>query len=451
MLICGQLMLPDTDQRVRLSPGSLRIEGQRIVEVMEGEVLPAADLGGPDAIICPGFIDAHVHLPQFGIVGAQGLALMDWLEQVTLPAERRWADSAVARADTGQAIGRMLAHGTTGFAAYTTVHAQSTAGAIDVARQAGVRAWIGQALMDRPLPPEALPDLPPDSSPDLLSEAATASGQASARLWRPTQQLIDETAELLTHYPAGGRVAAAVTPRFAPGCSMELMQGVAALAHEHEALIQTHLAETQHESRLVAELFDGPRYAEVYKVAGLLGRRSVLGHGVHLEAQDHALLAHAGSVIAHCPTANRFLMSGEMDWWATRQADVRIALGSDIGAGYAVSMVHVARAMIETAMGLKARSADRPEESVPRAAHAWWQITAGNADALNWPDAGQLMAGNLADLVILDPAQGAWGPVPSLIHDPLVALLWNWDARWIRHIVLCGEIRPFESGRGGLA
>ena len=58
-----------------------------------------------------------------------------------------------------------------------------------------------------------------------------------------------------------------------------------------------------------------------------------------------SLLADSKSVIAHCPLANSFLRSGTMDRIKLRSAGVRMALGSDIGAGYETSMVRVGRAL----------------------------------------------------------------------------------------------------------
>ena len=64
MVITGHLILPDGAGRIRLAPGSLIVDGGRIVEVSEGSLNASADIGGDDYIISPGFIDTHMHLPQ---------------------------------------------------------------------------------------------------------------------------------------------------------------------------------------------------------------------------------------------------------------------------------------------------------------------------------------------------------------------------------------------------
>lgn len=406
MRIAGWLMLPgqtgEGADAVRLSPGWLGVEDGHIAEVVEGELPGGCEMGGEGFVVLPGLIDAHVHLSQFGIIGAHGLGLMDWLERVTYPAELAWADSKIAQAQAEAAIDRMLGCGTTGFAAYTTVHRSGAEAAIEAARSAGVRAHIGQVLMDHGAP---------------------------AGLCRPAEQLIDESAALLEAYPPGERVSAAVTPRFAPTCSAELLAAAGRLAAEHGALIQTHLAETQQECEQVRGLFGCDSYTDVYQEAGLVTDRSVFGHGIYIEDDALSVLAGAGAAIAHCPTANRFLMSGRLNRKRALGAGVGVALGNDIGAGYEVSMVRVAREMVLTAAEVSG--------TVVTAAEAWHAVTAGNASALGWPDGGRIEAGCPGDLVVVEPAVGLGA---GLANDPLSAMLFGWDDRWVQATLLRGRV-----------
>lgn len=401
MRIAGQLLLEGDHEHARLAPGAVTVRDGAIVSVDEGDADGPCELGGPDCLISPGFIDAHVHLPQFDTIGAHGLPLLDWLDGVTFPAERRWVDADYAAGMTRRVARQLVRHGTTAVCAYSSVHAAATAAAIATLEQSGVRGAVGQAMSDR-------------HAPDDLVGA--------------THRLLDETAALLERRPASGRVAAAITPRFAVSCSGDLLAGAGRLAAEHpQAVVQTHLSETLRECELVSELFDGQGYVEVYRRAGLLTPRSLMGHAIHLSDEERTTLRDAGAVAAHCPTANSFLRSGAMAWATARSADQRIALGSDIGGGYERSMVRVARAMVETASAIG--------EPYPSARHAWWSITAGNADATGLNDAGRLVVGAPADLVVVRP-DVPWLDPPV---DPLATLLWSWDDRWIDAVVARGE------------
>lgn len=421
MLIAGQLLLdasPAVEDaaihrgdlligRSRIAPGMVRIRDGRIEEVIEGELSPKADAGGSQYLLSPGFVDTHLHLPQFDMIGAHGLPLLQWLSNVTFRAEAKWADADYAAAMALRAVSQCFSFGTTAICAYASVHHEATTAALRVARDAGMRGVIGQVLMDQ---------------------------QAPDSLCRPASQLIDETTKLLDQFPPGSPMAAAVTPRFAITCSAELLGEAGRLAHEKLAVVQTHLAETIPECQRVSELFGGMSYVDVYDRAGLMGERSLFGHGIYLNEADRNNLAKRRSMIAHCPTANSFLRSGTMQRETLVNDKVAITLGSDIGAGYERSMVRVGRAMIEAAASLT--------EKHPDAATAWHAITTGNANHLGWTDIGRITPGASADLVLIKPN------IPWLDRtvDPLSQLMFAWDDRWIEKTFVRGDLVFQSSG-----
>ena len=198
LIIAGQLLREVAAGSCGLVPGFVVVQGEEITDVVEGEIPLSADVGSQQALICPGFIDTHLHLPQFDIIGAHGLGLMDWLSRVTFPAEERWADSSVAASMTRQATQKLLASGTTAFAGYATVHHDATRAAMQCVESLGMKAAIGQVLMNR---------------------------NSTAALCRSTSQLLQEASALADAFPANGRVEFAVTPRFAVACTEDLLVG----------------------------------------------------------------------------------------------------------------------------------------------------------------------------------------------------------------------------------
>ncbi len=411
MIIAGTLLLPgdgsDTGPPLRLSEGWVRTDAGRIVEVHEGNLPATFDLGGEGCLVSPGFIDTHLHLPQFDLIGAHGLSLLDWLEQVTFPAESQWADAEYAEDMTERVLDQLIAVGTTGFAAYATVHHESTRRALAASARRGFRAIVGQVLIDQ---------------------------QAPEFMRRPMETCLDETESLLNDWPSdpslrgqGNRVCTAVTPRFAVTCSAELLRAAGELARRHDAYVQTHLAEMKPELEVVTRLHGGPNYTSVYHRAGLLTPKTILGHCIYLDDDERTLIAESGSIAAHCPTANSFLRSGTMDRRRCRDMNMRLALGSDIGGGYERSMIRVARAMIEASFYVN--------QAPPTPAEAWWQATAGNADSLGWHNTGRLSEGAEADLVVLKP------DVPWLkAHNPLGMVMFAYDDRWLQATVINGEL-----------
>ena len=44
-----------------------------------------------DSLLLPGFVDTHIHYCQTDVIASGGRQLLDWLEDYTFPAERRFA------------------------------------------------------------------------------------------------------------------------------------------------------------------------------------------------------------------------------------------------------------------------------------------------------------------------------------------------------------------------
>lgn len=393
-----------------IRPGQVLIEDGRIARVGGWNTIGKADLGHEDALISPGFIDAHAHLPQFDCIGIDGRTLLDWLHAAVFPTEARWADTDHAAASASRAGRRMLAAGTTGVCAYATVHHASAQAAIRVLGSLGLRGCVGQVLMDQ---------------------------QAPAELLRPADQLIREAATLV----GDGRIMPSVTPRFAVSCSPDLLNRAGELARTTGWMVQTHLSEMREECEIATRLHDAKEYTDIYARAGLLTDRTLLAHGIYLSTREQTLIAETGAIIAHCPTANLFLQAGLMDRSRYLNAGLRISLGSDVAGGPDPCMVRVARAMIETA---KTRRMADGTTRVPMPGEAWRQITLGNAEAIGWHDAGRLDAGAAADVLVIDPrigeregfAQPNWTRSP----DPLSLLMYGWDERWITGRVVGGRV-----------
>lgn len=394
MLIQGRLLV---DPEAPPMPGYLRIEADRIAQVSEGDPPSKPDAGDAETIITPAFVDAHLHFPQLDIVGCDGLTLLDWLRRVVYPAEARWREGAVAEREARLAVRRLVRSGTLGCAAFLSSHQGALAAAAKVLRELPLRAIVGRVLMDRDAPEELL--------------------------FAPERRYFEAPVD------APARMRTASTPRFALSCTAEAL----AIAGEsgRGGFVQTHLAETMAEVERAMALF--PRavnYAAIYDSFGLLHERTLLAHCLHLSDDEWRLIAKRRSVVIHCPQANTFLQSGLFDLDAAREHGVRLALGSDLGAGCDTAMPRVARAMIETAKLRKLTIAIKAH--VPTPAEAWRLITSGNAEALGFDDAGKLEVGAVADLLLLR--------APFTIDKHLLGrLIHTWEDDYIACRILAGK------------
>lgn len=334
----------------------------------------------------PGLVDAHCHLPQYPAVAADGGELLPWLKRNIFPLERRFRGES-ARRLSRLFFTELAAHGTTAAAVYLSVYADSAHAAFEEGERSGLRLVMGKVMMDR------------GSYDDAFARTHPRESRPHASL-RESDELCARW-----HGAAGGRLRYAYTPRFALSCSEGLMRAAAAEAARRGAFVQTHLSENAGEVAAVKRAFPGANsYADVYARAGLLGPRTLLGHGVWLSDAERRALAGSGSTLVHCPTSNAFLESGVMDLPAARLAGCRVALGSDVAGGPTLDLFEVMRQSVFAQRLAKAHGLFKtPPKATPL--KAFELATLGGARALGLPEgAGTLTPGAPADFVLLDPA-----------------------------------------------
>ncbi len=125
-----------------------------------------------------------------------------------------------------------------------------------------------------------------------------------------------------------------------------------------------------------------------------------------------------------------------MDRERALAAGVRVSLGSDVAGGPDRSMVRVARGMIETGKQVgQSKTASHWADTRCYAPEAWWQITMGNAETIGLRQTGRLEAGGWGNIVVIKPGTAWMGSI-----DPLAAVLYGWDDRWIEATLAGGAV-----------
>ena len=323
-----------------------------------------------DKLIVPGFIDTHIHYPQTDMIASPAPGLLPWLDTYTFPTERRFADPAYAQDTASFFVEELLACGTTTALVYCTVHKESADALFTESEARNLRMVAGKVLMDR-------------NCPEFLRDTA--------------QSGYDDSAELIGRWHNRGRQMYALTPRFAPTSTEAQLEACGVLAREHaDVFIQSHVAENTDEVKWVADLFPGHRsYLDIYDHYGLLRRRAVYGHCIHLDAEDRKRMAQTGTVASHCPTSNLFLGSGLFDFDKADKAGMPIALATDVGGGTSFSMLQTMN---------EAHKVARLTGHHLTATRMFWLATAGAAEALDLADkVGTLAPKSEADFIVLDP------------------------------------------------
>ena len=406
------------DALEHLLDGALCIQNGRILACGQYYVVraafPSAGISDRrDGFILPGFIDIHTHFPQVRIAGELGDSLLEWLERIALPEEAKLSDVEYSRTLAHEFVRALISHGTTTALVFGSHFASATAALFHAAERAGLRLTSGLVLSDRNLRPELL------QTPDTA--------------YRESRSLVDR-------FHGRGRLNYAVIPRFALSASEPMLDVCRALLYEDASLsFTTHINENAREIDQVLRVF--PRaddYLSIYEQFGLIGRRSVLAHNVHVSDPELRRLARYEASIAHCPSSNAALGSGIFPMRRHLDARVRFAMGTDVGAGAGFSVLK------ETLQAyLMQRVAPDPMSLSP--AQMLYLATRAGAEALGLEDRlGDFVNGKAADFVYLCPPHG--GTLEAALQGRehperiLAAILTLAGAESVREVQVAGEV-----------
>lgn len=425
-LISGQIVRFAADpfhapptEAVRVEPDmALHIKAGKIADIAPRTRLLAAHPDVPhddhgDALIVPGFVDAHAHYPQTAMIASWGKRLIDWLNSYTFPEESKFADQTYADEIAGRYLDLLLAHGTTTVASFCTVHPGSVSALFEAAEARGMRIVAGKTCMDRP-----------GTTPEFLRDSAKSA--------------YDESAALIARWHGRGRASYAITPRFSPTSTPAQLDALGALwAENPTCLMQTHLSEQVEEISWVKSLYPDARdYLDTYEKFGLLGTRGLYGHAIHLEPREIAGLREVDASLIHCPTSNTFIGSGLFDMAARTSEGLRVGLATDTGGGSSFSMLRTQAAAYE--VGQLAGTPLHPAQLL-------WLATKGSARALHLDDKiGEIAVGMEADLTVLNlastPAIAQRHAVADTIWEALFPTQMMGDDRAISHTYVMGKV-----------
>ena len=390
----GRILTPLDDGSVRfLRDGVVLTDEQGTIRFVGEARAARKHYRGPlrdfrDAVMLPGFVDAHLHYPQTRIIGAATGPLLTWLAESVFPEEARFRRGPYAHAVATEFIDRMLAAGTTTGCIFSSSSGRATDVLFEHLDDRGMRAVAGLTLMDRSAPKALL----------VKRELAMKACRKLIKRW---------------HGHDDDRLRFAVTPRFALSCSRAMLRDAGKLAAEHQLLVQTHVAETRAEGEATLKMHPyAEDYLDVYAQAGLLTERTLLAHAIHLSMSEWRRVKSAGASVAHCPDSNFFLGSGRMPLRRAQKHVRALALGSDVAAGRSFSM---RRAMAYAYDNARCLGIDAAPHELLRLA------TLEGARALHCDDrVGSLETGKDADVaVFLMPAsaQSAERVFASLLFD----------------------------------
>jgi 5-methylthioadenosine/S-adenosylhomocysteine deaminase len=380
-------------------------------DVAHDQVIDAA--GG---YLIPGFVQTHVHLCQTLFRGyADDLRLLEWLRTRVWPMEAAHTPDSLAAA-ARLACHELLRSGTTSILTMETVH--DTEAVFEAVADTGMRATIGKCMMDAP---------PPD---------------APARLREGTKQSLEESLALFRQFngTSDGRIRAAFAPRFAVGCSRELLEAVADISSRELTLVHTHAAEQKDEIAWVRRV-TGRGNVEYLNDVGLASPRLNVAHCIWVDEGEQQILAARDVKVTHCPGSNLKLGSGIAPVPELLALGACVSLGSD---GAACNNHLDMFGEMRLAATLQAM---RLEPGALPARRALWMATRNGARALGLEDEiGSIEVGKRADLVLIDAGATHATPAP----DPFSTIVYASRPGDVRMTMVDGRLLVRDGVATGL-
>ena len=380
------------DGRIATIGAAIHEPHDRIVDARGGYVLP-------------GFIQTHIHLCQTLFRGyADDLPLMDWLRRRVWPMEAAHTPPTL-RAATRLAATELLASGTTAVLTMETVH--DTDVVFEAVAQSGLRATIGKCMMD-------------------------SDAQVPRRLQERTRDSIDESVAIRKrwHGAANGRLRAAFAPRFAVSCSRDLLEAVATLSREQQAIVHTHASESRDEIAIVKQMSGGLSNLEYLDRVRLASPHLCAAHCVWVDDREQQLLADRDVKVLHCSGSNLKLGSGIAPVAEMRARGITVSLGADGAA------CNNRLDMFEEMRLAAVLQAMRSQPGVLPARDVLAMATRAGARTLGLDaEIGSIEVGKRADVIVVDRDGPHLAPGP----DPYSTLVYAARGSDVRTTIVDGE------------
>jgi len=354
-------------------------------------------IGDPYDIVMPGLINTHTHAAMTLFRGiADDLPLMTWLKEHIFPMETRFVDKEFVYMGSLLAAWEMIRTGTTGFCDGYFFEDQVARAAKD----ACIRAWVGEGILDFPTP--SIPD--PDEA-------------------------ILKTREFIERWIDDPLVTPTVFPHAVYTCSPERLKRAYSLAEDYDLVFQIHLSETASEVDQVKSKYKMSPVALMDSV-GCLSERTLAAHCVVLSKDDLDILSRRRATVAHNAESNMKLASGIAPVPSMLSSGINVTIGTDgCASNNNLDMIG------EMSTVAKIHKVARLDATVMDAPTVLAMATQNAARAFN-ARLGSLEKGMLADIVVLD------GRSPNMVpnYNPISNVVYAASGLNVKHVIIDGRI-----------
>ena len=385
MLYTARYIITQNETREILENAALLVRGTVIEAIGPATELKSQfpdeaveDLG--NAVIMPGLINAHTHIPMSFLRGySDDKSLMDWLYKDIFPAEAKLTPEVVELA-TLLSCAELLRFGCTAFYDMYMLE-RSVFKATD---KVGIRAVLGESVSS------FFPSLDAKNIDELFE-----SFDANDELMKNHQ--------LIRH---------ALNPHAIYTTETAILQRCRKVANEKKLRLGIHMCETTVETAGSLEK-NKQRPIAYCDSIGLLDENTTLIHMVDINEEDIATVAARVCATVHNPASNMKLSSGVSPIQQQLDAGIAVGLGTDGPASN--NAQNMFREMYVAALLQKLDKKDPLQMPVQTVLD---MATRGSAAALGWSDTiGSLEKGKSADFCALSLSEPNMQPGHKVLSN----------------------------------
>jgi len=402
----GTVVTMDADRRI-IENGYVIVKGDAIVAVGEGlprmpngPIFTKQTIEAKGALVLPGFINGHTHVPMTLLRGLHDdVTLDDWLRKYIFPAEAKNVTEDFVRWGTRLAAAEQIRSGVTTFADmyyFEDAVAEET-------KAAGMRGVLGETFLDFP-------------APDNKTNAA----------------MLEYTETFLKRWQNDPLIHAAVAPHSIYTCSLKTLQDSATLARKYHAPILIHVAEMKKELDDSLKQ-NGLTPVQYLEKLGILGPDVLAAHCIFVDEKDRKILADRQVGCVHNPSSNMMLASGVAPVIEERAAGIAVGLGTDGPAGSNNDL----DLMEEMDLAAKLQKITKMDPRALGAKSVVEMATIEGAKALHMEkQIGSLEAGKKADIILI----GLDEPNAVPMYDVYAQLAYALKSSDVETVVIGGRV-----------
>jgi 5-methylthioadenosine/S-adenosylhomocysteine deaminase len=400
VLIRNVNILTMDDAMTRYASGFVLTDGEKIAEAGNGEYQGSLSgvqtIDGHQGILLPGFVNTHTHVSMIPF-RSMGDDCRDRLNRFLFPLELKAMTPELVYQAARYGICELLLGGVTTFADMYYFEDRVA----EAAKELGIRVYAGETVIGQP-----------------TCDAAEPYGGLEI-----AERFMKEWKDVPHIHPFAA-------PHATNTCSGEKLRETFELDRKADALFSLHNAEMDYEMKYFRDTFDCSP-TEYLDQCGVLDRRTLLAHCIHLSEHDISLLREKRTAVAHCIGANTKAGKGVAPLKELTDAGVRAGFGSDgPSSGNTLDLFVQMRL---AASFHKTYNHDRalfPTEKLVRMA------TRGGAEALSASHYGSIEKGRAADLVLMETESVNMFPC----YDPYAVLVYSANAGNVSLVMAAGKI-----------